>query len=103
MIKAIDGTAEGFPRPFVARLVKYSRRWKFIREFLDAKRDYTTANSKGSRGIILNYFLDEGEIYEIKEQVSWNRWNHKYVVVTEGQVEEIDEETVTQAINARLA
>lgn len=38
---------------------------KLVEEYVDGYSDYSNANSVGSRGIYVNYLLQEGEIYHV--------------------------------------
>jgi len=54
--------------PWVARIVGTDSRYGFVREFVNAQKDYSQANSVGSRGIFLHYFLEPG-LYEINHRL----------------------------------
>ena len=42
------------------------------RRFLDGKRDYSKANSKGSRGIFVWYTLEQDRLYWVRAPQSWH-------------------------------
>lgn len=42
------------------------------RDFLDGKKDYSQANSVGSRGVYLFYVLRPGIVYEVHALTSWS-------------------------------
>lgn len=78
--------ATGMPPPFwVAQIFASNGGGGWVRDFLPARRDYSNANSAGSRGTILNYVLDEGPIYEIKRRVSWQRAERGFLRIVDGQ------------------
>lgn len=81
----------GLPRPWVARITGLDPKWKYAREFLCPTWDYSEANSIGSRGIHLYYYLDNGQVYEVKEQVTWKRWARYFCEVKDGRIIEITE------------
>jgi hypothetical protein len=56
---------------WVALITGLDDKYTFARDFLSPKTDYSDSNSKGSRGIYLNFFLNYGHIYEVSAQKSW--------------------------------
>lgn len=46
------------------------------------KRDYSKANSKGTRGVYLHYILHENELYWIKSPQSWRSTSIYFAAVT---------------------
>ena len=58
-------------RWWVARIVGLDKKYGFKRDFLSPKNDFAKSNSKGSRGIFANYFLEHGYLYEISAPTSW--------------------------------
>lgn len=83
-------------RPWVKRLARVGERLE--REFMNGQIDYSQANSTGSRGVYLYYYLPAG-IYEINERCTWTRTRRYYCRVEKGQVVEIDKEEVEQWLN----
>lgn len=62
----------------------------FKREFVKGNRDYAKANSKGTRGIYVSYFLDPG-VYEVKHKTSWKHTERYFCIVTDsGEIIKID-------------
>ncbi len=79
------------PGPVVLRLYK-SENGDIAAQEVFGKRDYSKANSKGTRGVNLCYVLEENEIYWIKERLSWKRTAYYYAAVTpDGDVVELSE------------
>lgn len=58
---------------WVAEITGPDEKYGLSRVFLKAKTDYSKSNSKGSRGILVEYILSQGKIYEVKEQITWGR------------------------------
>lgn len=58
---------------WVAEVTGPDEKYGLARTFLRGKMDYSKANSKGSRGIFVEYVLDPGKIYEVKSQETWRR------------------------------
>jgi hypothetical protein len=59
--------------PWVAEIVGTHPTFGFAREFLSPLRDYSEANSVGSRGVFLYYQLGVGKIYEVSARLSWKK------------------------------
>lgn len=59
-------------RPWVAKLLDIDWQFHFKREFMRPQKDFTHANSTGSRGVYLYYVLKPG-IYEVNERLSWRK------------------------------
>jgi len=55
------------PDYWVARITGADPKYHYARKFIKGKKDYRKANSVGSRGIFMYYFLDSGFIYEVKD------------------------------------
>lgn len=82
---------DAMPRPWVAKITGTDKKYKYKREFVRGQKDYSKANSTGSRGIYIYYYLDEGCIYEVSEQVTWKSWERYFCKVEKGKVLEIKE------------
>lgn len=54
------------PSAWIAEISGPDSKYKFKREFLRFKKDYSRANSVGSRGVYANYILESGRIYDVK-------------------------------------
>lgn len=52
---------------WIAEITGFDPKYKFKREFLRYKKDYSRANSVGSRGVYANYILESGRIYDVKD------------------------------------
>lgn len=81
-------------RPWVARIDGLDPRYGFARTFVHGVRDYSRANSVGSRGVWECFALEPG-IYEVKHPVSWRRTRRYFISVTDdGSYHEINREEV---------
>lgn len=68
------------------------------------RRDYTYANSTGSRGVRLCWTLDSGRLYELLHRESMTRWATRTVTVThDGDVIDLTPEEVRQWRSDRSA
>jgi hypothetical protein len=88
--KAIEAVGDdarqfGFPsRCWIARLFGSDGRGGWARAYLSGVRDYNAANSTGSRGIVVTYFLEEGPIYEVSAPQSWRSSDRYFLRVVNG-------------------
>lgn len=83
------------PRPWVARIHGLSKRFGYDREFLDGKKDYSQANRKGSRGVMIYWTLENGphEIHELRLRKKPRRY---FAMVEDGEVRECEGQEVQQ-------
>jgi hypothetical protein len=90
----------GRTKPWIARLDGYDPQYGFARTFVRGVRDYSHANSVGSRGVWLCYALEPG-MYEVNKHASWQRTERYFIQVTnDGQYHRISLEEVTAWLNA---
>lgn len=97
---------EGFKHheDWVAEIVGFSAKFRYNREFLRGHADYTYANSKGSRGIMINYVLESGKIYEVYHLTTGSRIRRYFCTVRDdGEITEITETEVVKCLRSRLA
>lgn len=97
------GPVLDFPvrRPWVAEILAHrGGRW-YERQFLDGQKDYSEANSIGSRGVYLYFHLREGRIYEVHELQSWRRSRRYFCTVSGGDVVEMSADEVQAALAER--
>lgn len=81
------------PGPWVARITGPDPRFGFAREFLRGQKDYSEANSVGSRGVYLYFALPPG-IYEVNDLVSWKRTDRYFCRVEGEKIYRISKEEV---------
>lgn len=87
------------PSGWVAEITGYNQKYKYARKFLKCRKDYSRANSKGSRGIFAEYILESGKIYEIKRQISWKNAERFFCIVdNDGNIRRIDEGKVKEML-----
>lgn len=65
------------PRPYVAEIVTIG----FGRKFLRGWKDYSEANSIGSRGVYCYYRVESDRLYEVRQNKSWSRTVTYYLVI----------------------
>jgi hypothetical protein len=84
-------------RPWVARIVGFDKKYGFKREFQRGQRDYSKANSIGSRGVY-EYFALKPGIYEVHERLTWKRTRRYFCRVQEAEIIEINREEVEECL-----
>jgi hypothetical protein len=84
------------PSGWVAEITGFDPQYKYARTFLKFKKDYSRANSKGSRGVYAEYILDEGKIYDVK-----NNKQRYFCKVDNWQIVRIDETEVKEWLKSR--
>jgi len=85
-------------RPWVARITGFHNQYGFVREFVTGMRDYTHANSIGSRGIYEYFALSPG-IYEVNECVKLGKNRRYFIRVQDATITEIDRDEVLQCLS----
>lgn len=93
----ISGT--GWRRPWVAEITGRDPRYQYSRKFLDGQKDYSEANSIGSRGVYVYYHLEPGRIYEVNDLATWRRTDRYFCRVEDGRVIRMAEEEVLACLN----
>ena len=70
-------------------------------EIIWGKRDYSKANSKGTRGVYVHYVLEENELYWIKSPQSWRSTSIYFAAVTPlGDVRRLSDEEAEEWLSA---
>lgn len=83
------------PSAWCAQITGRDKVFRYARKFLPFKKDYSSANSKGSRGVMAVYVLDEGRVYDVKEHR-----DRYFCAVKDWEVVKIDESEVEQWLNS---
>lgn len=86
------------PRAWVAQVMGRDGRGRWTRAFLDGARDYSSANSIGSRGVTINFTLEEGPIYEVSAPKTWRSTDRYFCRVIEGTIQRMEESEVRQCL-----
>lgn len=86
---------KGLPnRYWVAEITGLCGRYGYERRFLPYKKDYSRANSVGTRGVYAYYILDEGPVYEVSSPVSWRNTDRYFCRVIDGKIVRLAEQEV---------
>jgi hypothetical protein len=88
-------------RPWVARLTGICPKYGFAREFMRGQKDYSQANSIGSRGVKEYFPLDPG-VYEVHERLTWKRTRRYFIRVQDTQIVEIDRDEVERCLRSNI-
>lgn len=80
--------------PYVCCITGINRDGQFIRVYLRGDKDYTEANSVGSRGVYLYYLLHTHRVYEVCRRVSWSKTEKYYCIVTQEGINRITRDQV---------
>jgi hypothetical protein len=82
-------------RYFVYEIWYERKNYDIKKRKLYPKKDYTKANSVGSRGVYAFYFLENGKVYEVKKPTSWKSSDHYFCRIENNQeVKMSAEETI---------
>jgi len=82
-------------KPWVARITGLDAKYGLARQFLRGQKDYSQANSVGSRGVYLYFALKDG-FYEVYEHLTWKRARRYFIRVENMEITEITREEVEQ-------
>lgn len=88
-------------RYWVAEIMGSSPKYKYERKFVRCKKDYSEANSVGSRGVYAYYILDEGRIYEVSSPESWGKTDRYFCTVRNTELFKMSEEEVESWLKDR--
>lgn len=88
------------PGPCVMRMRKDAD-GRVCGEQIWGKRDYSKANSKGTRGVYVHYVLKEDELYWIKSPQSWRSTSIYFAAVTPtGDAKRLTDEEAEEWLSA---
>ena len=75
---------------------------RFDRQFVNGTRDYSEANSIGSRGVFCYYPLGDG-VYEVNDRYKWGKVRRYFLLVQDGQKREITKEEAIQCLRNAIS
>lgn len=81
-------------RYWVAEITGTCPKYKYQRVFLRYKKDYSEANSIGSRGVYAYYILEDGKIYEVCAPTSWKNTDRYFCTIENGELIRLSSEEV---------
>ena len=80
-------------KPWVARILGPDEKYRWQREFMRSNTSYLNANSVGSRGVELHFFVPRG-VYQVQYFTSWRCRVKEFLCVSMGRSHTIDETDV---------
>lgn len=82
-------------QPWVAEITGPDPTYTYQRRFVRGKKDYSKANSKGSRGVYLWFLLESGRVYEVNERKTWSTTERYFCrVADDGEIIRMSREEV---------
>ncbi len=100
-VPLLNGGKQLPPRQWVAEITGRSPRFKYERQFLRGKIDYSKSNSVGTRGVYAYYILEDGKVYDVCSPQTWRRNDRYYCIVKDGQQVRLTEEDVDRWLKDR--
>lgn len=94
-----ESHTKGFRRPWVAEITGLDPQYRYKRAFLSGQKDYSEANSIGSRGVYVYYHLEPGRVYEVNELVTWTRTRRYFCRVEHGRIVEMGREEALACVD----
>lgn len=86
------------PSGWVAQIFGIDQKNKFIRSYLSGYRDYRHSNSRGSRGVMINYHLAQGPIYEICAPTSWRQRDRYFLRIINNDPRKMSNDEVRECL-----
>lgn len=87
------------PSYWVAEITGEDKKYGYSRNFIKGRKDYKYSNSMGSRGVLIEYILESGRIYEVKKPVSWQNSERYFCVVNnDGDIVSLEEREVRKCL-----
>lgn len=98
LVRALLGNDPQQLRPWCAEITSHDPAYGYQRTFLRPRRDYSRANSAGSRGIHFWWTLETGQLYQLCSRESWTgRMHRRWLVVTDdGDTRELTQKEADQ-------
>jgi hypothetical protein len=87
---------------WVAHITGFDEKFGYKREFLRGQRDYTDANSIGSRGIMAYYILKPG-LYQVNERRTWKHVRRYFILAEESEYREISKEEADEWLRRNIS
>lgn len=84
---------------WLAEIVGFDAKGNLNRQFIQGQKDYSEANSTGSRGIFVYYALPSG-IYEVNDRHHWRKVRHYFCRVEGTQITEINQDEVIECLKS---
>lgn len=89
--------------PWIAEIIGMHPTYRFERKFVKPQKDYSDGNSKGSRGVMLYFVVEEGRLYEISKRTSWKGSSRYFFRIENGREEKLTEQEVIACLSTNAA
>jgi hypothetical protein len=99
-LEKIGNQKLGF-QPAWVDLVKGIYSKGLTKERLAGYTDYSNANSVGSRGVFINYLLQEGNIYHVSQPRNWKHHDIYFCIVRDGEIIKLEFKKVIEILTNR--
>lgn len=90
-------------KPFVKLITGVNHAGVPTKREIEGRKSYTEARGSGARGVFYWYTLQEGECYQIRQQVSRTKSETVFAVVHNGALVEATQDQVARYVVARLS
>lgn len=101
LARSLRGMDMPIRSPWVARITGRDAKYGYAREFVRARKDYAGGNSIGSRGVMLHFVLNDGEVYEVRQLTSWTSERRYFARAILGKVVEVPADEVEFFLDRR--
>lgn len=89
-----------FQVPWIAEITGRCSKYGMVRKFVKAHVDYSEANSKGTRGVMYYFPVNEGCLIEVFAMTSWRGRDRYFAIVQNGEVRRLTKEETGEWLDA---
>jgi sigma54-dependent transcription regulator len=89
-------------KPWVAEIIGVDHRFGLARRFIQGQIDYSRANSKGSRGVFVSFFVEAGRVYQVFGNSGWSGSFREFRWITEDSSRTLREGEILEYLNRTL-
>lgn len=82
--------------PWVAEITGHDNKFCFKREFLKAKWLRRDANGAQSRGVMLEFYMESGRLYQVHDFISWRKSDRYFCIVDGDKITRLSENEAMQ-------
>ena len=87
---------------WVAEITGFDPKYRFKREFVKPKIDYTNASGSGKSGVVKHYIMDSANVYDVSWRKSRGKAYRFYAKVdNDGEIIEVSEDEVIAVLKRR--
>lgn len=89
--------------PSIMPAIRAMREDGGLGRWLRYRRDYSSANGTGSRGVMAVYELEMGHYYWVRERTSWKNSREYFICAGRAGIREVEREEAVEWARERLA